>query len=84
MLGVSCQITDKIILKLGVDVLPYFKALDVVEGPSELERPAEVSLLDVGGIGVGRCIYAQDIIALIFEDCDEGALTAADIDDALC
>jgi hypothetical protein len=53
VLGVSCQITNKIILELGVDVFPHFKALDVVEGLSEVERSAEVSLLHVGSIGVG-------------------------------
>jgi hypothetical protein len=65
-------------------MLPYFKAVDVVEGPSEVERSAEVSLLNIDRINWSRVwIYTQDIVALIFENPDECALAAADIYDSL-
>jgi len=64
--GVSCQVADEGIFVLVIDMLPHFKALDVVEGLLENDLLAEVSLLHVGGVGVRSCIDSPHLIALIF------------------
>jgi hypothetical protein len=65
VLGVSCQVTDEVILEMMIDVFSHLKTLDVVVDLSEKELLAEVFLLHIGSIAIGSAIHSNYLIAIL-------------------
>ncbi len=63
-----------------IDVLPHFKALDEVECFLENDFFAEVSLLNVGSLGVWSRVDSPHLKPCVLQHSDKRALPASEVD----